>query len=357
MTKTTDMSSPYAQVEPHGRTARPTRRKRHPIRTLLKVLGVLIIVLGLAAAALCFIPFTEVVDRTYVSGSADWMEDADDSLLLSDMVIPGTHDSATKYCQLAFITKCQGLTIGDQLAAGFRYLDIRLGDDGQGHLELYHGFTHAKTGAFGDNLTLEAVLADCYTFLSAHPTETVIFCVKQEHGDASVAEFQRLLDAAIREKPERWLLTDTIPTLGEARGKLVLMRRYEDEAGLGADAGIPALWADQGGHADVSLNVVPEDNGSYTLWVQDRYCYGTEDKWTAFVTGMETAADQALEGDVRLHFLSTKGTFVQGHPYAFAKDLNEKLTGGMLTESFSGWIIVDFGSAKLAKHIYKANFL
>ncbi|MBR3258714.1 MAG: phosphatidylinositol-specific phospholipase C domain-containing protein [Eggerthellaceae bacterium] len=350
MTKTADMSSPHAQQYP---TSKP--RKRRGLRIFLKIFGGFLVVLALAVAALLVIPFTEVADHTYVSGSADWMESVDDEVLLSDMVIPGTHDSATKYCELAFITKCQALTIGDQLAAGFRYLDIRLGDDGAGNLLLYHGFTHAKTGAFGENLTLDAVLDMCYAFLKSHPTETIIFAVKQEHGDVSVAEFQRMLDAHVQAAPDKWLLTGEIPTLGEARGKLVLMRRYEDAAGLGEAAGIPLLWVNQNGHDDVTLNVTPEDNGSYTLWVQDRYEYGTEDKWTAFMTGMETAADQALAGDVRLHFLSTKGTFVQGHPYAFAKDLNDKLMGDVLSERLSGWIIVDFGSAKLAKHIYKAN--
>ena len=41
-----------------------------------------------------------------------------------------------------------------------------------------------------------------------------------------------------------------MPTLGQARGKLVLLRRWEDEAGLGARAGLPLLWEDQKGHAD-----------------------------------------------------------------------------------------------------------
>ena len=115
MTKTADMSSPHAQQYP---TSKP--RKRRGLRTFLKIFGAFLVVLALAVAALLIIPFTEVADHTYVSGSADWMESVDDEVLLSDMVIPGTHDSATKYCELAFITKCQALTIGDQLAAGFR---------------------------------------------------------------------------------------------------------------------------------------------------------------------------------------------------------------------------------------------
>ncbi|MBR2789608.1 MAG: phosphatidylinositol-specific phospholipase C [Eggerthellaceae bacterium] len=358
MTRVTDMSSPHAQQEPHGRTV--SRRGRHArrrrgLRIFVGIVGSIFGVILLAVAALLIIPLTETGDATPVEGSDSWMAQLPDETPLSRVVIPGTHDSATQYCQLAFITKCQALSIAGQLDAGFRYLDIRLGDDGNGGLQLFHGFTHAKTGVFGGNLTLEAVLADCYAFLDAHPTETIIICVKQEHGEASVADFQRLLDAQVQANPDEWLLTDTLPTVGEARGKLVLMRRYDDEAGLGAAAGIPALWAGQGGHDDTKLHLMMEDNGSYTLWVQDRYEYDADDKWTAFLGGMVTAAMGAEPGDVALHFLSTKGTFVQGHPYGFAKKLNAHLMG-LETDAITGWVIVDFGSAPIAEHIYLSNF-
>ena len=199
--------------------------------------------------------------------------------------------------------------------------------------------------------TLDEVLEDCYVFLAEHPTETVIFAVKQEHGDESVAEFEQTLNTYVQKEPEFWLLTDSIPTVGEARGKIVLLRRYEDEAGLGSDAGISLLWENQNGHEDVSLNTAREDNGSYTLWVQDRYEYGTEDKWAAFCAGLEKA--EAGDGNVAIHFLSTKGTATFGHPYRYARALNKKL---MEQEALSGWIVVDFGSAALAEHIYQANF-
>ena len=333
-------------------------KKRMPraLRIILSIIGGIVGVLVLAVAVLLVVPMTENGDRTQVKGSADWMAQLPDDVLVGDIIIPGTHDSATKYCELAFITKCQALSISEQLEAGYRYLDIRLGDDGEGTLELYHGFTHAKTGWLGGNLTLEAVLADCTAFLAAHPTETVIFCVKQEHGDVSVAEFQRLLDVQIAADEGAWLLTDTVPTLGEARGKLVLLRRYEDDAQLGARAGLPVLWPDQGGHDNVSLNVEKTDQAAgYAVWVQDRFEYGAEDKWTAFIFGMETAADRARSADIRIHFLSTKGTFVQGHPYGLAKKLNPELAATD-TAGLSGWIIVDFASATLAEHIYSANF-
>ncbi len=165
-----------------------------------------------------------------------------------------------------------------------------------------------------------------------------------------MTEFQTILNRYVQEKPEYWLQSDTIPSLGQARGKLVLLRRYEDEAGLGAAAGIPLLWADQRGCDDTSRNAVSEPNGSYTLWVQDRFEYDTEDKWNAFQEGM--AAAGTGEEELAIHFLSTKGTAAYGHPYRFAKELNTRL---MKRDLLSGWIVVDFGSSPMAEWIYRNN--
>ena len=215
-----------------------------------------------------------------------------------------------------------------------------------------HGFTRCKTGALsGDSLYLDSVLNDCYRFLEEHPTETILFAVKQEHGEESVAEFETMLDASIRENESYWLLTDSIPSLGQARGKLVLLRRYEDAAGLGERAGIPFLWKDQKGSEDPSLHAVREDNG-YALYVQDRYCYGAADKWTAFVAGMDAGRGREA-GDISLSFLSTKGTLAYGHPYFFAKTLNRQLMEANLAPD--GWIVTDFASAVLAERIYASN--
>ena len=323
------------------------------LRFLLRLIAFVLALILCVLLAVFVVPLAETVDKSPVSGSADWMAKLPDEMLLSEIVIPGTHDSATQYVQLAFFSKCQALSIGEQLDAGFRYLDIRLGIDNETDaLQLMHGFTRCKTGVFSKTLLLNDVLDACYGFLDAHPTETVIFAVKQEHGNESVGEFETRLDAIIREDESRWLLSDTLPALGQARGKLVLLRRYEDEAALGERAGVPFLWANQNGSADLSLHAAAEDNGGYTLWVQDRYEYGSKDKWNAFTSGIDAARERA-QGDIAVHFLSTKGTLAYGHPYLFAKPLNQKLLRADL--ALDGWIIVDFASAPLAERIWSAN--
>ena len=327
-------------------------KKKKALR-LLHLLWILPLLLVLTVGYLMYVePAFETADRTEVQGSADWMAKLNDGLALSEVVLPGTHDSATKNVQLAFFSKCQALSIGEQLNAGYRYLDIRLGADGD-RLKLMHGFTNCMTSGWpwAGALYLDAVLEECYAFLRAHPTEAVVFAVKQEHGNESVKDFEALLNAYVQRQPEKWLLTDHIPTVGEARGRLVLMRRYADEANLGAQSGIPLLWDNQNGHDDVSKNLFVHDNGVYTLGVQDRYEYDTEDKWTAFVIGQKVGVTGA--DAVAIHFLSTKGTATYGHPYKFARTLNQRL---QLPGALYGWIVVDFASATLAERIYSENF-
>ena len=124
-----------------------------------------------------------------------------------------------------------------------------------------------------------------------------------------------------------------------------MLRRYEG-------AGLSLLWANQNGHDDTSRNTAAENNGSYTLWVQDRYEYGAEDKWNAFLAGLDAA--QTDGENAAVHFLSTKGTLPQGHPWFFAQKLNPQLME-LDANQLSGWIVVDFLTPELAQAIYGAN--
>ncbi len=354
------------------------RKKKSAVAILLSVLGCLVLAVILVFAVLMYaVPAFERTDRTAVEGSADWMGRLPDRAGLNAVVLPGTHDSATKNVQLAFFSKCQSLSIGEQLEAGFRYLDIRLAVDG-GRLKLMHGFTNCtETGwPWSKPLYLDSVLADCYAFLDAHPSETVVFAVKKEHGGETVEEFQKLLMDAIAKDPDRWVLSRYLQTVGESRGKIVLMRRYLD-SGYESGSGVPLLWADQNNRGDTGLAAVWEENpqNTATLLVQDRFKYGADDKWAAFLGGLRShsffgvSSSQSDPNVLGLHFLSTNGDTAYGHPYKYAKDLNARFLAAKAAASgpselkagddpveLRGWIIVDFASPKLAEAIYSANF-
>ena len=93
--------------------------------------------------------------------SADWMSYLDDNLKISQINLPGTHDSGTKRVKFSLIdatasAQCQDTTITEQLNHGIRFLDIRLEDDGE-KLRLVHATTDCKSED-GSNLYLDEVL-------------------------------------------------------------------------------------------------------------------------------------------------------------------------------------------------------
>lgn len=67
------------------------------------------------------------------------MKNLDDSLLISDMTIPGTHDSGALHSIFDVAGKCQDLNIKQQLKVGVRFLDIRLRLKNN-ELEVVHSF-------------------------------------------------------------------------------------------------------------------------------------------------------------------------------------------------------------------------
>ncbi|KAJ4990005.1 phosphatidylinositol phospholipase c [Stagonosporopsis vannaccii] len=159
-----------------------------------------------------------------------WMEKIPDTLPLSAISIPGTHNSHTYYKALPSV-KCQSVDITAQLENGIRFLDIRAqpthaSDPGKKHMYLVHG-------AFPISLTgpkyLAPVLETCYAFLAAHPSETVLISLKREGVGSSTDEhFARILqDHYIGPNASKWYTDNTIPYLGAVRGKCVLVRRYD----------------------------------------------------------------------------------------------------------------------------------
>ena len=321
-----------------------------------RILSLLLLVL-LAAGVLFLLPLTEQTDTEGLPQDASWMGTLPDSLRLNEITIPGTHASASQFTALPFFTRCQASGIGEQLAMGFRLLDVSLAVVGETNgMKLCSGSASCTVSALpnAEALGLDAVLEECYAFLAEHPTETILFSVTRQSGEATAAEFEAVLYSHILQHAGSWLLTDTVPTLGEARGKLVLLRGYEDEARLGAVAGIPLVYASQSG-SKAALTAEAVSNGSYTLYVQDLADLNDTDKWTAFTAGMAAGRAQTALGNISLSFLSTKGSLPVGHPWAHAQKLNAALRNR--GEDLSGWILLDFGEPYLARQIYESNAL
>ncbi|WP_327324518.1 phosphatidylinositol-specific phospholipase C [Streptomyces sp. NBC_01210] len=199
---------------------------------------------AVSATALIGAPAFAAPRRTL--SAQDWMAGAGDSTALARLTIPGTHDSGARFGGLW--TECQNTTVADQLNSGIRFLDVRCRVTGDS-FAIHHG-------AFYQNLMFGDVLIACRDFLAAHPSETVLMRVKQEYSQESDAAFRRVFDLYLDGKGWRSLfrIGDGLPTLGQARGKVVL---------LGDNGGLPGVRYGDGNLFDIQDDWNAAPNAKY----------------------------------------------------------------------------------------------
>lgn len=310
--------------------------------------------------------------------STDWMSYLDDSLKISEINLPGTHDSGTKKVTSSSSAQCQDKSITEQLNAGIRFLDIRLENDGT-KLRLVHGSADCKSED-GSNLYLDEVLKNCYDFLDAHSSETIVMSLKKDDGDATDADVETYIHNYIgSDKEKYWHLNNNSPALSDVRGKIVLMRRYhsasDDYAG---DKGVRIFWGDQGGSTVVDppwpVSERVSRYGYLRFYVQDRYEYSASNKWTAIQKGLDNPPHTSNErkqvednsyinitpqNTFFLNFMSSAGTSILTTPKSVANTVNANFknynNGSLEYGKNYGWIIMDFATEELAKRVYQSN--
>jgi hypothetical protein len=114
----------------------------------------------------------------------DWMKLVNDSTLYNKIVIPGTHDSLTydwedtfNIVQIysGFWAKCQYLTTRQQLDAGVRYFDARVGyDKASQKVVCFHG-------SFTNHNEYAKVINQLSNFLTENPSEVIVWKLRIEN--------------------------------------------------------------------------------------------------------------------------------------------------------------------------------
>ena len=302
---------------------------------------------------------TQKREALELSGN-NWMGQLSGNLRLSEINIPGTHDSTTKYVDMSYFSKTQTTSIKEQLEMGYRYLDIRLEDD-NGRLKLVHGIVSCRNGLtfFSGIMYLDKVLEQCYEFLKENPTETIIFVVKMDNGNQTDRAFQKEFMKYVSENKDSWYLKSTTPCLGDVRGKMVLCRRFANGADLAKSAcGMDFRWSEQNNSKDEGYTYEKNVKIDGALYVQDHYCYNEDNKWNAVMDSMENmSALRDRKKEYFLCFLSTKGEKPYGHPITYARKLNVQFMETKLTKDLDcGWLIADYATKEIAEHVYLTNF-
>jgi 1-phosphatidylinositol phosphodiesterase len=274
---------------------------------------------------------------------ANWMSAIPGGTSLAALSIPGTHDTGATVELSPGTTRCQNLSVADQLAAGVRYFDIRCRNVSN-QFEIYHT-TVDQNLAFGD------VVQSILTFFAANPSETLIMSVKEEEAESdSTNTFEQTFDSYTAQQPGSWYLDPTIPTLDQVRGKIVLLRRF-DATSLpkGIDA---TVWAD-----NTTFTIA---NGSATLRIQDYYQV-TDDpsKWAA-ITSLFA---EALQGDAGVLYLNNTSGYEEldsgAEDIPVVSDvINPEVTSYFTTNTAGrfGVIGMDFVDATKSSLVLETNF-
>ncbi|KUJ15449.1 phosphatidylinositol-specific phospholipase [Mollisia scopiformis] len=171
---------------------------------------------------------------------SSWMGGIPDDTLLSDITVPGTHDTCAM-SNIPFV-RTQYLNVKQQMEAGLRFLDLRCRVHPDGQLYMYHGGIPIN---FPKYLKFDDVMQEVFTFFLTHhptPTETVLVSINNDDTAQTPANtpsiFYQAVATHIANTPlypdgtSRWLTSPTTSTLGLARGKAVLLRRYQPDPTL-----------------------------------------------------------------------------------------------------------------------------
>ncbi|MCQ2453379.1 MAG: hypothetical protein MJ136_02190 [Clostridia bacterium] len=178
--------------------------------------------------------------------STSWMRYLPDSMQVSEINIPGTHDTVSTFMRAIYADfgQCQEWTLPEQMDNGLRFFDIRLESDEDNHKDwfqrlLHHhgthnGFNCYKESSNSNLILFSDILGYAKSFLKAHPTETVIFMVVADHNYNDVQpDLLHMLDYWHYDRPvseedpygyiKCYKVGERVPTMGEARGNLIII--------------------------------------------------------------------------------------------------------------------------------------
>uniref|UniRef100_A0A671R7U6 Phosphatidylinositol-specific phospholipase C X domain-containing protein n=1 Tax=Sinocyclocheilus anshuiensis TaxID=1608454 RepID=A0A671R7U6_9TELE len=247
-----------------------------------------------------------------------WMETLDDNKLISDITIPGTHDSLALHGGPA--AECQAWSLKDQLYAGIRYFDLRVsGDD----LKVVHGPISQHTTFFEAFNTIK-------DFLSIFRTETVL--VRLKHS----SKFPDHVISELEHDSNSWLTND-IPRIRDVRGKVVFVQKNSFHLGV-------SLY-ETDKHADYKVGRVGK-------------------KKDKIITHLNEAIEKCRSGSVVLNYSSGTGfplLRVDNSPKNLAKEINPWLYDNLKGASEEkiklcfGIIAMDFPGFDLIQAIINFN--
>ena len=277
--------------------------------------------------------------------TSNWMAAYPDDTLLVHMNIPGTHDAATwnysdatqqelkKVTSLVNETlefssegfRCQSVSFSKMLDSGIRVFDLRYAfDPTNTSITFWHG-----PALLSETASLDDVMFGFYKWLDDHPSEALLLSFqyeRSEHMDnADSREIQKMLYRTLTSPAAKKYIRQTrdgLGTLGDARGQITLLRRFDlNQLSLEYESSIPGLhfspndWIVNGADSIIAYNPSANPDGETgKAYIQDYYmpktaknsstAHNVEEKLNKTIPHFELANQLEHRDDLFWHFMS-----------------------------------------------------
>ena len=309
--------------------------------------------------------------ETAYSYANEWMAGIPDDALLSSVNIPATHDTGTAgvvedAIPGVSITSCQNLYYDEQLNMGARSFDIRgnatKDDASAADVKIVHGGELWQCQEKdGSDLTLQSILNTSLGFLEKHKSETVILTVKPDAGSTvglehAVAEF-------IKSNEEKVYCGGDIPSMKEARGKIVFLRRFNltqnYEGWVERAMGFNLTNWDDISYKNYEYAYKLYDDGKNHVYIQDAYnTYGSE-KWPYILETMKQTTGQDTSHPIEYNsWVFNYTSCSQGAPLGLTQEINPRLfkdEDNCIDTRFLGTVMLNFIDEPMSRLIYETN--
>ncbi|XP_070554626.1 1-phosphatidylinositol phosphodiesterase-like [Ptychodera flava] len=260
----------------------------------------------------------------------DWMSNLNDDMSLANLSIPGTHHTMTFRGHGGPLAQCQSWNLDTQLDAGIRFLDIRC--------RHFYDVLTIHNGVYYQHAIFIGVLRTVTSFLRRHPQEAVLMRVKKEHTEYGDRSMEELFREAIGMFDSKFFwTTNSMPNLGQARGKIVFLDDFADgRVGVKySDAEIADDW-------EVSA-LLPKE---------------LDAKWESVRNNLNKASENRSN---RMFLTYTSGSSKRVFAYTVANRINSKLFEFINSNPGKmklGTVVMDFpGGILVEKIILSNNFL
>ena len=254
------------------------------------------------------------------SYNASWMKSIPDTTKISQMTIPGTHNS----CALHGIccARTQTWSLPEQMNAGLRYFDIRL--------RLYNNTLRAFHEFIDQEDTFDIILNYALNFLEQNPSESIIMQIVKEYKVENCSKsIQDMYDEYIKDIKDKivdFKKKDDIK-MGDIRGKILMVKIF-------------------GRSTRFMPGFLVQNN-----WTVN-WRFSINKKKRRIKENIHRALAFKNDNKIFLNYLSCSSDYAMMTPYTAAKKCNEialRYRGRM------GIILMDYPGERLINHLIEQN--